>query len=146
MILQQTIVALATPPLSSALAMIRLSGKETYNIIEKVFNKPIKRQNTPLLKVGLLMDDGKVIDEVVLSCYFAPKSYTGEDLVEISSHGNVLNVDRILSLLIKNGAKMAVGGDFTKKAYYNGKLNLMQAEALQDLFEEIGRASCRERV
>lgn len=133
MVLQQTIVALATPPLTGALALIRVSGNNTYSLIAKIFSKPIKKGTVSKLVVGKIMDNQQVVDEVVLSCFFAPKSYTGEDLVEISCHGNLWIINRIIGLLIQHGAKMADKGEFTKRAFYNGKMDLVQAEAIHDL-------------
>lgn len=131
--INETIVALSTAPLASAIAIVRLSGNKTYSILEKSYNKPIKKTLHPQLSIGKILQDGKMVDEVVLACYFAPKSFTGEDLVEINCHGNLLIIHQIIQLCILHGARMAEKGEFTKKAFFHGKLDLIQAESINDL-------------
>jgi tRNA modification GTPase len=135
MLLNDTIVALATPQLTSALALIRISGKQTYPILSRIFSRTIARGTSSQLWYGKLMDNQAVVDEVMVSCYFAPHSYTGEDLAEISCHGNLLIINRILRLLVQHGARLAEKGEFTKKAFYHGKMDLVQAEAIHDLIQ-----------
>jgi len=129
-----TIVALATPPGISAIGVIRLSGKGTIDIIAKLFpSKNIAEQKTHTIHVGLLKDEGDAIDEVVLSIFKAPKSYTGEDIIEISGHGSPFIQQQIISTCIKYGARLAKPGEFTQRAFLNGKLDLTQAESVADL-------------
>jgi tRNA modification GTPase len=128
------IVALATPPGISALAVIRMSGPEAIGLAEQVFSgrSPAKMKGFSAA-FGEIKEGDQIIDEVVLTVYRTPKSYTGEDMVEISSHGSPYVVQRILQLLISKGARQAGPGEFTRRAFLNGKLDLSQAEAVADL-------------
>ncbi len=129
-----TIVALATAPGLGAIAVIRLSGPKAIEITASVFSKKsLIQQPTHTVHFGKLMNEKEVIDEVVVSIYRAPKSYTGEEVVEISCHGAPLIQDEILQLMIHAGARMAKPGEFTQRAFLNGKLDLTQAEAVADL-------------
>ena len=129
-----TIVALATAPGLGAIAVIRLSGPKAIEITASVFSKKsLVHQPTHTVHFGKLLNGSDVIDEVVVSIYRAPKSYTGEEVVEISCHGAPLIQDAILQLMIHAGARMAKPGEFTQRAFLNGKLDLTQAEAVADL-------------
>ena len=129
-----TIVALATAPGLGAIAVIRLSGVKAIEITASVFSKKsLLNQPTHTVHFGKLMNGKEVIDEVVVSIYRAPKSYTGEEVVEISCHGAPIIQDSILQLMIQSGARMAKPGEFTQRAFLNGKLDLTQAEAVADL-------------
>ena len=130
-----TIVALATAPGLGAIAVIRLSGSKAIEITASVFSKKsLLSQPTHTVHFGKLLNGGaEVVDEVVVSIYRAPRSYTGEEVVEISCHGAPLIQDAILQLLIQAGARMAKPGEFTQRAFLNGKLDLTQAEAVADL-------------
>ena len=129
-----TIVALATAPGLGAIAVIRLSGKEAIHITSKVFSKKsILTAPSHTVHFGKLIDAGNVVDEVVATIYRVPKSYTGEEVVEISCHGSPHIQDLILQLFMQNGARMAKPGEFTQRAFLNGKLDLTQAEAVADL-------------
>jgi tRNA modification GTPase len=128
------IVAPATPPGVSAIAVVRLSGKESINIVQKVFaGKNLSDQPTHTLHFGLIRDGDDTIDEVVVSIFREPNSFTRENSVEISCHGSHVIVQRIIQVLIKNGATMAGPGEFTKRAFLNGRFDLVQAEAVADL-------------
>ena len=129
----ETIVALATPPLKSALAIVRLSGDDCFKIVSKVFSKEIKPVNDKEVHYGFVQDNGKQIDQVVLLSYVNPHSFTGEDSVEIICHGSPLIANEVIALLIKNGARMATNGEFSSRAYLNGKIDLVQAEAINDI-------------
>lgn len=134
MLPESTIVAPATPPGISALAVIRLSGPDSFSIVEKVFTgKSPKSMKGFRAAFGELIEADEIIDEVIITTYRAPKSYTGEDMIEISSHGSPYVVQRIIQLLIKQGARHAGPGEFTRRAFLNGKLDLSQAEAVADL-------------
>jgi tRNA modification GTPase len=133
-----TIVALATAPGMGAIAVIRLSGKDAIGIAEQVFvsakgKKGLNEKKSHTLHFGKLMDGERVVDEVLLSLFKGPNSYTGEDVVEISCHGSVFIQQEIIQLLIKSGARLAKAGEFTLRAFMNGKMDLSQAEAVADL-------------
>jgi tRNA modification GTPase len=129
-----TIVALATPPGVGAIGVIRLSGKETFAIADKIFSaKKISLQGSHTIHVGFLKDGDTVLDEAVLSVFKNPTSYTGEDVVEISCHGSSFILQKVIDVCIKNGARLAKPGEFTQRAFLNGKLDLAQAEAVADL-------------
>ena len=129
-----TIVALATAPGLGAIAVIRLSGDKAIEITASVFSKKsILTQPSHTVHFGKLLNGVDVIDEVVVSIYRAPKSYTGEEVVEISCHGAPIIQDAILQLMVYAGARMAKPGEFTQRAFLNGKLDLTQAEAVADL-------------
>jgi len=137
-----TIVALATAPGLGAIAVIRLSGSDAIQIVNCVFpNKDLGQAKTHTAHVGKLMEGIQVIDEVVVTLYRAPKSYTGEEVVEISCHGSPFIQDSILQLMIQSGARMAKPGEFTQRAFLNGKLDLTQAEAVADLIASNTEAS-----
>lgn len=133
-----TIVALATPPGIGAIAVIRLSGKEAIAICDKVFRS--KKKGKSLLYVashtlhfGTIYDGGIVLDEVLVSLFVGPNSYTGENTVEVSCHGSTFIQQQLINLFIREGARMAQPGEFTLRAFMNGKLDLSQAEAVADL-------------
>lgn len=139
-----TIIALATPPGVGALGVIRLSGKESFNFIDQLFPaKKISAQASHTLHVGYLKENEKVIDEVVVSIYKSPKSYTGEDVIEISGHGSPFVQQQIIEACIRKGARLAKPGEFTQRAFLNGKLDLAQAEAVADLIASNTTASQR---
>jgi len=129
-----TIVALATPPGVSALGVVRLSGNDAFQIVNSLFpSKNLSIQNSHTIHVGFLRDDNMLIDEVVISIYKAPHSYTGEDCVEISGHGSPYVLQQIIQACIKKGARLARAGEFTQRAFLNGKMDLAEAEAVADL-------------
>ncbi len=130
----ETIVAPATPPGTSALAIVRLSGENAIEICNHVFSsKDLAKQDSHTIHFGNLKHKGELIDQVVVSLFRAPKSYTGEDIVEISSHGSGFIVKRIIEVLIECGARMARPGEFTMRAFLAGRMDLSQAEAVADL-------------
>lgn len=132
--INETIVALATPPGEGAIGIIRLSGKEAIAIADQIFKgKRLVAQQSHTIHFGKIIDGDKIIDEVVVSLYKGPKSYTGEDVVEISCHGSQYVLQQVIDLCVKNGAQMAKPGEFTQRAFLNGKLDLTQAEAVADL-------------
>lgn len=145
MIPQETIVALATPSGAGAIAIIRLSGKDAIMIAADVFQsvsgKDITKQKTHTIHLGHIVDNGKVYDQVLLSIFKGPNSYTGENVIEISCHGSTFIQQQIIQLLLRRGAKMAQAGEFTLRAFLNGKLDLSQAEAVADLIASDNEAS-----
>jgi tRNA modification GTPase len=129
-----TIVALATPPGVSAIGVIRLSGKHAWDIIHQLFPaKNILNQSSHTIHVGILQNGPDVIDEVVVSLFKGPKSYTGEDVVELGCHGSPFVQQQIMNACIEKGARLAKPGEFTQRAFLNGKLDLTQAESVADL-------------
>jgi tRNA modification GTPase len=145
MIPQETIVALATPSGAGAIAIIRLSGKDAISIAAEVFDsvsgKDITKQKTHTIHLGHIVDHTKVYDQVLLSLFKGPNSYTGENIVEISCHGSTFIQQQIIQLLLRKGAKMAQAGEFTLRAFLNGKLDLSQAEAVADLIASDNEAN-----
>ncbi|MGE4585730.1 MAG: tRNA uridine-5-carboxymethylaminomethyl(34) synthesis GTPase MnmE [Mangrovibacterium sp.] len=141
-----TICAVATSPGMGPIAVIRLSGEKAIEITDEIFQSPAKsqrlaRQKANTLHFGTLCEGPEIIDEVVISLFRAPHSFTGEDVVEISCHGSVYIQQRILQLLLSHGARMARPGEYTQRAFMNGKMDLSQAEAVADLIASTTRAS-----
>jgi tRNA modification GTPase len=145
MISQETIVALASPSGAGAIAVIRISGANALAIAEQVFQsvsgKAISQQKTHTIHLGHILEDGKVYDQVLLSIFKNPHSYTGEDVIEISCHGSTYIQQQIIQLLLRKGCRMAQAGEFTLRAFLNGKLDLSQAEAVADLISSDNEAS-----
>ncbi len=132
--LSDTIAAIATPPGEGAIGIIRLSGPEAISIVDGLFaGKNLQAQPTHTLHFGKIKDGARVVDEVVVSLYKGPKSYTGEDVVEISCHGSNYVINEVLALCMASGARMAKPGEFTMRAFMKGKMDLTQAEAVADL-------------
>lgn len=137
-----TIVAVATAPGLGAIAVIRISGVEAYSIVNQLFpSKDLLALASHTIHLGVLKDGDVAIDEVLLSLFKGPKSYTGEDIIEISCHGSPFIQQQILEACIKNGARLARAGEFTQRAFLNGKLDLTQAEAVADLIASNTKAS-----
>ena len=129
----ETIVALATPAAKSALAIIRMSGDDCFKVVSNVFTKDLRNEKEKGIHYGFIKDGDQTIDQVVLLVYVAPHSFTGENSVEIISHGSMLIVNQIIATLLKNGARLATNGEFSSRAYLNGKIDLVQAEAINDM-------------
>jgi tRNA modification GTPase len=140
-----SIVALATPSGAGAISIIRISGKNAIEIGATVFksikNKVLQQQKTHTLHLGHIIDDGKTLDEVLVSIFKGPNSYTGENTIEISCHGSTYIQQQIIQLLLRKGCRMADAGEFTLRAFLNGKLDLSQAEAVADLISSDNEAS-----
>ena len=132
-----TIAAISTALGSSGIGIVRMTGEEAFDIADKVYvgkkNKRLAKQKSHTIHYGYIEDEGRTIDEVLVMLMKGPRSYTGEDTVEINCHGGVYVVKKVLEVLIKNGARPADPGEFTKRAYLNGRLDLSQAEAVGDL-------------
>ena len=145
MIPQDTIVALASPSGAGAIAVIRISGKEALTIAAAIFQsvsgKEITKQRTHTLHLGHIVDDQKVIDQVLLSLFKGTNSYTGENTIEISCHGSTYIQQQIIQLLLRKGCRMANPGEFTLRSFLNGKMDLSQAEAVADLISSDNEAS-----
>jgi tRNA modification GTPase len=139
---QDTICALATPQGVGALAIVRVSGDYTFKIVNKIFKGPNLETVPPnTVHFGRIIDDSATVDEVLISVFHAPKSFTKENSIEITTHGSDYIVKYVLKLLIKNGCRMASPGEFTQRAYLNGQLDLAQAEAVADLIVADSEAS-----
>ena len=139
-----TIVALATAPGIGAIAVVRLSGPQSIELVAGVFSKKnLISKASHTVHFGKILDGAHVIDEVVVTLYKAPASYTGEEVVEISCHGSTFIQDSLLQLFILKGARLAKPGEFTQRAFLNGKLDLTQAEAVADLIASNTEASRR---
>jgi tRNA modification GTPase len=129
-----TILALATAPGTAAIAVIRVSGKDAITLVKGVFQgKDLTQQPTHTLHLGNLRDGDRVVDEVLVSLFREPHSYTRENAVEISCHGSSVVVQQVIKLLLNQGARLAEPGEFTKRAFLNGRFDLSQAEAVADL-------------
>jgi tRNA modification GTPase len=139
-----TIVALATPPGIGAIGVVRISGKKSFEIIDKLFpSKKISQQASHTLHVGFLKEEEKILDEVVISLFHDPRSYTGEDVIEISCHGSSYVQEQIIQAILNKGARLAKPGEFTQRAFLNGKLDLTQAESVADLIASNTEASLK---
>lgn len=139
---QDTICALATANGIGAIGIIRISGNDALSIVQKSFKgKDLSQQKSHTVHYGYFMDEVEVIDEVMLSIFLAPKSFTTENSVEISFHGSPHIGKKILETLIKNGARMAKAGEFTMRAFMNGRIDLSQAEAIADIIAAENEAS-----
>lgn len=137
-----TITAIATPPGIGAIGVLRISGAQSFEIVQKLFpSKNLKEQQANTLHVGFLKEKENILDEVVLSLFKKPASYTGEDVIEISCHGSPYVQQEVLEALISNGARLAKAGEFTLRAFLNKKLDLTQAEAVGDLIASNTKAS-----
>lgn len=138
-------MALATASGAGAIAVIRMSGKDAFAIADKVFKpkggKNVSEAKSHTILFGDILDDDKLVDEVLLSVFKNPKSFTGEDSVEISCHGSTFIQKRILNLLSKNGSRMAKPGEYTMRAFLNRKMDLSQAEAVADLIASSSEAA-----
>lgn len=137
---QDTIAAIATAMSNSGIGIVRISGPQAFSIAEKVFvpknqKKKLSQESGYTLHYGTIRDEEELLDEVLVLLMRAPHSYTAEDTVEIDCHGGILILKRILQTVIKNGARLAEPGEFTKRAFLNGRIDLSQAEAVMDLIE-----------
>jgi tRNA modification GTPase len=145
MINQETIVALATPSGAGAISIIRISGDKAITITSDVFQsvsgKNLAIQKTHTIHLGHIIDDNKTYDQVLVSIFKGPNSYTGEDVIEISCHGSTFIQQQIIQLLLRKGAKIAQAGEFTLRSFLNGKMDLSQAEAVADLISSDNEAS-----
>lgn len=143
---KQAIAAVSTPRAAGGIAVIRISGEAALDITEEIF-KPVSTDKTPTEMPGYTCAYGKIfdgesfVDDVVLTVFRAPKSYTGEDVAEISCHGGIFVTEQILQLIFSRGARPAEPGEFTKLAFLNGKMLLTQAEAVMDIISAQGKSS-----
>lgn len=148
MLRNETICAIATAPGSAAIAMIRVSGPQAFATVDKIFvpaNKFLKSAEAPgyTIQYGKIMEGGEIIDEVLVSVFRSPHSYTGEDSVEISCHASQYIQQEVLKMLVKSGSRLADPGEFTMRAFMNGKMDLSQAEAVADVIASQSEAAHR---
>ncbi len=139
---QDTICALATKT-GGAIAIIRISGEQSLAVLSRIFTHNLVETPANTIVHGFIMNHEEVVDEVLVSVFRAPHSYTGEDSAEVSCHGSAYVVDQIIQLLVANGCRMAHPGEYTQRAYLNGKLDLSQAEAVADLIAANNKATHR---
>lgn len=132
--MEDTIVAISTAVGVGAISIIRVSGKESITQVEKIYKgKNLKEQPSHTIHYGHIIDGENIIDEVLVSIMRGPKSFTAEDVVEINCHGGIASTNKILELLIKNGCRLAEPGEFTKRAFLNGRIDLIEAESVMDV-------------
>ena len=131
--MEDTIVAISTTTGVGAISIIRLSGSEALDIVSKAFTKDLTDVDSHTIHYGFIKDKEEKIDEVLVSVMKAPKTFTREDVVEINCHGGVAVTNKVLEILLKNGARLAEPGEFTKRAFLNGRIDLLEAEATMDL-------------
>lgn len=134
---QDTIAAIATGMTNSGIGIVRVSGSEAFSVIDRIYrsktNKILSKAQSHTIHYGYIYDDEKLVDEVMVSVMRAPKTYTGEDTVEINCHGGLFIVQKVLETVLKHGARMAEPGEFSKRGFLNGKMDLSKAEAVMDL-------------
>ncbi|MFM7727890.1 MAG: tRNA modification GTPase, partial [Flavobacteriales bacterium] len=146
MLREETIVALSSAPGIGAIALVRMTGPESVRIAQAVFSKDLAKADSAKAIHGWVLDGDQRIDDVLLTVFRAPHSFTGEDTVEIACHGSLFIQSEILRLLAHFGARMARGGEFTMRAFMNGKMDLSQAEAIGDLIASESAAAHRQAV
>lgn len=139
----KTIVALATAPLNCAIHIIRVSGDEAFDIVQKICKNKINKVGFTIQRANIIDQDKKPIDDVLLMKYVSPKSYTGEDIVEINCHGGVFIASKIIELLVKNGASYAKRGEFSHRALLNGKINIINAYGINNSINATNLTSLR---
>lgn len=131
-----TIAVISTALSQGAISIVRVSGDQAIEIVQKIFSRDIRHVPSHTIHYGYILDDDKeVVDEVLVSVFRGPKTYTTEDIVEINCHGGVYITRKILSLVLSHGATMAKPGEFTQRAFYHGRIDLSQAEAVEDMIE-----------
>lgn len=131
--MNDTIAALATSVGIGAISIIRVSGPKSIEIVSKIFSKDLSKAKDHSINYGYIIDENKKIDEVLVSVMKAPKTFTTEDIVEINCHGGIIASQNILELLLINGARLAEPGEFTKRAFLNGRINLVEADGIMDM-------------
>ncbi len=128
-----TIAQIATASGNGAISIIKVSGKEAIEIVNKVFSKDLSKKESHTITYGHIIDKGEIVDEVLISIFHSPKTFTGEDVVEINCHGGIYVTRKILGIILSMGARLALNGEFSKRAFLNGRIDLTQAEAINDL-------------
>lgn len=132
--MEDTIAAISTAPGIGAISIIRVSGKDSINIVNKIVkNKNLNQLKSHTIHYNYIVEDAKIIDEVLISIMKAPKTFTTEDVIEINCHGGIATTNKILELLLLNGCRLAEPGEFTKRAFLNGRIDLLEAESVMDI-------------
>ena len=131
--MNDTIAAISTSLGIGAIAIVRVSGKDAIKIVDKIFSNNLLKQDSHTISYGYIKDNDEVIDEVLVSVMKSPKTFTTEDIVEINCHGGIATTNKVLEVLLENGARLAEPGEFTKRAFLNGRIDLLEAEATMDL-------------
>jgi tRNA modification GTPase len=133
--MDNTIAAISTPLGTGAISIIRMSGKDSISIINKIFTKDLSNEKSHTIHYGKIIDNNEEIDEVLVSLMRSPKTFTKEDVIEINCHGGLSITNKVLELLLNNGAVLASPGEFTKRAFLNGRIDLIEAQGIMDLIE-----------
>ena len=134
--MNDTICAIATSQGVGAIAIVRVSGEESIEIVNSIFKgKDLTKVNSHTINYGHIMDNDEVIDEVLVSVMKSPRTFTTEDVVEINTHGGIAPTNRVLELLLEKGCRLAEPGEFTKRAFLNGRIDLLEAEAVMDMID-----------
>ena len=134
--MNDTICAISTSQGIGAISIVRVSGEEAIEIVSKIFKgKKLNQVKSHTINYGHIVDDGKIVDEVLVSVMRAPKTFTTEDIVEINTHGGIAPTNKVLELLLENGCRLAEPGEFTKRAFLNGRIDLLEAEAVMDMID-----------
>jgi len=133
--MNDTIAAISTSLGVGAISIIRVSGEESINIVNKIFSKDLSKVDSHTIHYGYIKENEKIIDEVLVSVMLAPKTFTTENIIEINCHGGISTTNKILELLLINGCRLAEPGEFTKRAFLNGRIDLEEAEGIMDLIE-----------
>ena len=139
--MDDTIAAISTALGVGAISIIRVSGKEAIDIVNKIFDKDLTKAKSHTIHYGYIINNKEIIDEVLVSVMLAPKTFTTENVVEINCHGGISTTNKILELLLSNGARLAEPGEFTKRAFLNGRIDLTQAEGIMNLIDSKTEAS-----
>ena len=133
--MNDTICAISTAIGVGAISIVRVSGEESINIVNKIFDKDLNKIKSHTINYGHIIDNNEIVDEVMLTLMRAPKTLTREDIIEINCHGGVATTNKVLELLLNNGARLAQPGEFTKRAFLNGRIDLIEAESIMDLID-----------
>ena len=133
--MNDTICAIATLVGESSINVIRVSGNKSLEIVNRIFDKDLSKKESHTITYGFIMDKNEQVDEVLVSYFKSPKSFTTEDTVEINTHGGKTCVNKIMELLLSNGCRLAEPGEFTKRAFLNGRIDLIEAESVADMID-----------
>ena len=132
---EDTIAAISTALGVGAISIIRVSGNEAITIVNKIFDKNLLQAKSHTIHYGHIIENNQIIDEVLVSVMLAPKTFTKENIIEINCHGGISTTNKVLELLLLSGARLAEPGEFTKRAFLNGRIDLTQAEGIMNLIE-----------
>lgn len=144
--MEDTIAAISTALGVGAISIIRVSGPESTDIVDKIFTKDLKKVKSHTIHYGHIIENDEIIDEVLVSVMLAPNTFTKEDVVEINCHGGISTTNKVLELLLSNGARLAEPGEFTKRAFLNGRIDLTQAEGIMNLIKSKTNAARKNSI